>query len=144
MSEKPRKASKVYEFGPFDLNVRERLLTRGDIPVPLPPKAFDLLLVLLDNKGSLMKKEDLFELVWSGATVEEGNIAYNIRSVRKALGDSATDPVYIATVSKQGYRFIAPVTVKSEIEAEMISPRSESEIAETRHRESLSARPPKR
>ena len=84
-----------------------------------------------------MKKEDLFELVWSGATVEEGNIAYNIRLVRKALGDSATDPVYIATVSKQGYRFIGPVTVKSEIEAEMISPRSESEIAETRYREEV-------
>jgi DNA-binding winged helix-turn-helix (wHTH) protein len=137
MSEKPNKASKVYEFGPFLLNVRERLLTRGDIPIALPPKAFDLLLVLLDNNGSLTKKEDLFELVWPGATVEEGNIAYNIRLVRKALGDSATYPVYIATVSKQGYRFIAPVTLKSEVVAETISPKSDSDTAETKYREEV-------
>lgn len=114
MSEKLIESSRIYEFGPFVVNVRERLLTRQNAPVALPPKAFDLLLVLLDNKGSLMKKEDLFDLVWQGATVEEGNIAYSIRLVRKALGDSATHPIYIATISKQGYRFIAPVTIRSE------------------------------
>lgn len=137
MSEKPNEASRVYEFGPFVLNARERLLTSGDVPVSLPSKAFDLLLVLLDNRGSLMKKEELLELVWPDTAVEEGNIAYNISLVRKALGDSATDHVYIATVSKQGYRFIAPVTVKSEVVAETIPLNSDSDTAESRYREEV-------
>lgn len=112
MSEKAREKSSVYEFGPFVLNVREHLLTKGKVPVSLPPKAFDLLLVLVESSGSLLRKEDLFELVWPGESVEEGNIPYNIALVRKALGDSAAGPVYIATVSKQGYRFIAAVKCK--------------------------------
>src|ERR1044072_2859832 len=109
MSEKAKRKSSVYEFGPFVLNVREHLLTKDNVPVSLPPKAFDLLLVLVESSGSLLRKEDLFELVWPEASVEEGNIPYNIALVRKALGDSAADPLYIATVSKQGYRFIAAV-----------------------------------
>ncbi|HET6975297.1 MAG TPA: transcriptional regulator [Pyrinomonadaceae bacterium] len=103
----------VYEFGAFVLNARERLLTKDTLPVSLPPKAFDLLLVLVQNNGSLMKKEDLFDLLWPVEAVEEGNIPYNIALVRKALGDRATKPLYIATIPKQGYRFIA--TVKSQV-----------------------------
>lgn len=130
MSEKPNEASRVYKFGAFVLNARERLLIRDEIPVQLAPKAFDLLLVLLDNNGSLMTKEVLFELVWPEATVEEGNIPYNISLVRKALGDSATDPLYIATVSKQGYRFIAPVTISptSQSDEKVVTDRADIEM----------------
>lgn len=135
MSEKPNEASKVYEFGPFVLNARERLLTNSGVPVSLPSKAFELLLVLLDNQGFLMKKEDLLELVWPDTTVEEGNIAYNIRLVRKALGDSATDSVFIATVPKQGYRFIEPVTVRSEVVVETVSPVESVSVTENTNTE---------
>jgi DNA-binding winged helix-turn-helix (wHTH) protein/predicted secreted protein len=101
--------SRLYEFGPFVLNAAEHLLTANGTAVPLPPKAFELLVVLVENNGSLVTKNDLLEIVWQDVSVEEGNIPYNVSLVRKALGDNAAAPRYVATVSKLGYRFIAPL-----------------------------------
>lgn len=101
--------SRLYEFDPFVLDAAEHLLITNGTPVSLPPKAFELLLVLVENSGSLVTKNDLLEIVWQDVSVEEGNIPYNVSLVRKALGDNAAAPRYVATVSKLGYRFIAPV-----------------------------------
>ena len=103
------KVSGLYEFSPFVLNVAERLLIKNGSPVSLPPRAFDVLVVLVEKNGTLVTKDDLIERVWEGASIYEGNIPYTVSVVRKALGDDAANPSYVETVSKQGYRFIAPV-----------------------------------
>lgn len=98
-----------YGFGPFVLDAGERLLLRAGAPVHLPPKAFDLLVVLVRRRGRLVPKEELLSEVWPDTVVEEGNLSYSIHLVRKALDQSSSGPRYIETVSKQGYRFVAAV-----------------------------------
>lgn len=109
MLAKRAQVNRLCEFGPFLLNAAEHLLITNGTPVSLPPRAFDLLVVLVENNGSLVTKDHLLEIVWPDVAVEEGNISYNVSLVRKALGDNAAAPRYVATVSKLGYRFIAPV-----------------------------------
>ena len=97
-------------FGPFFIDVRERVLQRDGQPVPLTPKAFDLLAALVEQPGRLISKEELLQKVWPDTFVEESNLAYNVFALRKALGDSAENGQYIGTVPKRGYRFTAMVT----------------------------------
>jgi DNA-binding winged helix-turn-helix (wHTH) protein len=99
----------LYEFGPFVLDVREHLLLRDGEVVALAPKAFDVLVVLVQHSGRLVSKDDLMKAVWRDTIVEEGNLSFNISLIRKALGDSAGEPQYVQTVTRRGYRFIAPV-----------------------------------
>src|SRR5260221_7835368 len=101
----------LYEFGPFRLNPQKRLLLREDKPVPLSPKAFDTLLVLLQSSGKVVLKDDLMKAVWPGSFVEEANLSQNIFTVRKVLGDSPEQRRYIATVPGQGYQFTETVRV---------------------------------
>jgi DNA-binding winged helix-turn-helix (wHTH) protein/Tol biopolymer transport system component len=90
----------------------ERLVLKDGRPVPLTPKAFDLLVVLTANPGRLLTKEQLMQAVWPDTTVEESNLAYHVFTIRKALGENADSDRYIATVPKRGYRFVAPVRVE--------------------------------
>ncbi len=99
----------LYEFGPFQLDPPERLLLCDGQPVSLTPKAFDLLLVLVDRSGHLVEKEELLRIVWPGSFIEEGNLAVTISLLRKALNDDRGHHRYIETVSKKGYRFVAEV-----------------------------------
>ena len=101
--------SYLYEFGPFRLDPGERLLLRDGHPVPLTPKAFDVLLVLVNHRGHLVEKRELIETVWPTSFVEEGNLSVMVHAVRKAFGSDHRDPTYIETVSKRGYRFAAEV-----------------------------------
>ena len=80
-------AGHLYEFGPFRLDAGERLLLRDAENVPLTPKAFDLLLALVEHHGHLLEKDELMKLVWPDTFVEEANLSYNISLIRKALGD---------------------------------------------------------
>jgi TolB-like protein/DNA-binding winged helix-turn-helix (wHTH) protein/tetratricopeptide (TPR) repeat protein len=96
-------------FGPFELDAAERTLLRDRRLVALTPRAFDLLVVLVSRAGELVKREDLLRDVWRDAFVEEANLNYTVSVLRKALGDRPDRPTYIETVSKHGYRFIAPV-----------------------------------
>ena len=89
------------------------MLRRDGEPVPLTPKAFDVLVALLEKPGQLITKEELLQKVWPDTFVEESNLAYNIFALRKALGDSAENSRYIETVPKKGYRFRASVTPAS-------------------------------
>ena len=99
----------IFEFGPFRLNPAERLLLRDQAPVHLPPKAFDALVVLVENRGHLLEKNALLEKVWPDTFVEESNLAQHISVVRKALQDGEDGSRYIETVPTHGYRFIAEV-----------------------------------
>src|SRR6185295_11036423 len=87
----------------------ERLLLRDGVPVPLTPKALDTLLVLVENTGRLLDKEDLMKRVWPDTFVEEAGLTRNISSLRKALFDDSAAQQYIETVPKRGYRFTAAV-----------------------------------
>ena len=106
MSDQP---NRVYEFGEFRVDTAERLLLRGEEQIPLTPKAFDTLLLLLEKSGRLLEKEELMNRVWAGSFVEEANLARIIWTLRKALGDSDGKHQYIETVPKLGYRFVAEV-----------------------------------
>jgi len=97
------------QFGGVTLVPDERLVLRDGQPVPMTPKAFDLLLVLAENAGRLLTKEQLMQAVWSDTAVEEANLSYHVFAIRKALGDAA-DNGLIATVPRRGYRFTAEVT----------------------------------
>jgi DNA-binding winged helix-turn-helix (wHTH) protein/TolB-like protein/lipoprotein NlpI len=99
----------VYEFGDYRLDPRERLLWRDGVMVWLTPKAFDTLLVLVEQRGRVLSKDELMERIWPNSFVEEANLAQNISMLRKALGESADSPTFIETLPKRGYRFIAPV-----------------------------------
>ncbi len=99
----------VYEFGPFRIDTQRALLLREGNPIALSPKAFETLLVLVENNGRVIKKEELFERIWPDSFVEEGNLTQNIFVLRKALGEAPHDHRYVVTVPGQGYRFVAPV-----------------------------------
>jgi TolB-like protein/DNA-binding winged helix-turn-helix (wHTH) protein/Flp pilus assembly protein TadD len=99
----------IYEFGPFRLDEEEHLLLRDGEAVPLTPKAFDLLIALVERHGRLLEKEELLKKVWPGTFVEEANLASNISQLRKALGDGENGQRYIETAPKRGYRFVASV-----------------------------------
>lgn len=98
-----------YEFGHFRLNVAERLLLCDRDTVPLTPKAFELLLVLVEQHGHLLEKDELLKLVWPDTFVEETNLTSNISLIRKALGEGENGHKFIETVPKRGYRFVAEV-----------------------------------
>lgn len=98
-----------YRFGPFHLDARERRLSRDGEVIPLRLKVFDTLLVLVENAGRLLTKQQLLDAVWPGTTVEENNLNHTVSVLRKALGERATGQQYIETVPRVGYRFVAPV-----------------------------------
>jgi DNA-binding winged helix-turn-helix (wHTH) protein/tetratricopeptide (TPR) repeat protein len=98
-----------YQFGPFLLDPAERILTRAGTPVPLTPKAFDTLLVLVRHSSHIVEKEELFKEVWPDTFVEDGNLAVNIFALRKALGRADGGGEYIETIPKRGYRFTGRV-----------------------------------
>ena len=99
----------LYEFGPFQLDPPERLLLCDGHPVPIPPKAFDLLVYLVERGGHLVEKDELLKTIWRGSIVEEGNLSVTVSFLRKALNDDRGLHKYIETVSKRGYRFVAEV-----------------------------------
>ena len=98
----------VYTFENFRLDAAERLLFDGDVPVAIPPKLFDTLLMFVANAGRILSKEKMLEEVWEGSFVEENNLAQNISQLRRTLRETA-DLKFIETVPKFGYRFVANV-----------------------------------
>ena len=103
--------SSFYRFGQFVLDPARRTLSRADSPVSLTPKAFDVLLFLVQNPNRLVTKEELLQAVWGDTVVEEGNLTQYISHLRKALGDDSEDIRLIVTIARKGYQFTARVTV---------------------------------
>ena len=100
----------LYCFGPFELDTKEQVLRRDGQPLPMKPKVFELLVVLVENSGRLIGKDELMKRVWAGTFVEEGNLAVSIVKLRQVLGETHNERRYIETVPRRGYRFVARVT----------------------------------
>jgi TolB-like protein/DNA-binding winged helix-turn-helix (wHTH) protein/Tfp pilus assembly protein PilF len=111
----PSLTKHLYQFGEFSLEAHSRVLRRARATVPLTPKAFDTLLLLVRNTGRIVTKDELMKAVWPDTIVEESNLTQTIFMIRKALGETS-DLRYILTVQGQGYRFLFPVR-ESENEA---------------------------
>lgn len=114
------KGKRLLEFGAFRVDTAQRLLFRDDQLVPLTPKAFDTLQLLIEADGRIVEKEELLKKIWPDTFVEEGSLARNISILRKVLGESPDDQKCIQTIPKRGYRFVAPVKVSSAIGAAVV------------------------
>lgn len=113
----------VYEFDSYRLDPQERLLWRDGVMVWLTPKAFDTLLVLVEQSGRVLSKDELMDRIWPNSFVEEANLAQNISTLRKALGESTDGLKFIETLPKRGYRFIVSVRkIRLEPDVEEIAP----------------------
>jgi DNA-binding winged helix-turn-helix (wHTH) protein len=110
-----REPKRFYVFGVFRIDVTERILFSEQRAVPLTPKAFETLLVLVENSGHVLSKEELIEKVWPDSFVEENNLAQNISAIRKALGEAQSGQKFIETVPRRGYRFVAEVRESIEV-----------------------------
>ncbi|HVG37684.1 MAG TPA: winged helix-turn-helix domain-containing protein [Pyrinomonadaceae bacterium] len=118
-----------YEFGNVRLDVEEKVLLKGGRPVAVAPKILELLFALVENRGRIVEKDDLMARVWAGSFVEESNLTFSIRQLRKTLGDDAREPRFIETVPRRGYRFIAEVKETFPAEEKELSP--PQELAQT-------------
>jgi DNA-binding winged helix-turn-helix (wHTH) protein/TolB-like protein/tetratricopeptide (TPR) repeat protein len=118
MSQQTRR---LYEFGPFRLDAEERLLLRQGEIVPLTPKAFEMLLALVENSGRLLGKQELMKRLWPDSFVEEGSLAQNVSLLRRVLGENVEGERFIETVPRRGYRFIGSVRGVLD-EADLIEP----------------------
>ncbi len=99
----------LYQFGVFAVDTDQRVLLREGKPLPLAPKVFETLLILVENSGRIVGKDELMNRLWPDTFVEDQNLTFNIQQLRKTLGDNARKPVYIETIARRGYRFIALV-----------------------------------
>jgi len=98
-----------YEFGPFRADLSERVVRREGMLLALTPKVFDILLVLIQNPGRILTKEEIMKQVWPDTIVEESNLARNVSTLRKVLGEGPGQPQFIETIPWRGYRFLAEV-----------------------------------
>ncbi|MEZ5306019.1 MAG: winged helix-turn-helix domain-containing protein [Pyrinomonadaceae bacterium] len=102
--------SLLYEFEGFRVDTEQRLVTRADEQIPLTPKAFETLVVLLKHKGRAVSKENLLDEVWKDSFVEEATLAQNISTIRRAFAKYGSADEIIVTVPRFGYKFAAAVT----------------------------------
>ena len=132
---KEKKPKQLYEFARFRVDADKELLLRGDEPVSLTPKTFQILLVLLRHSKEVVTKDELLKQVWPDTFVEEANLSRNIFLLRKALGESPQDHQYIVTVPGRGYRFAEEVRLVPDGELSIIAAshaRVQVEVKETR------------
>lgn len=102
-------ASEIISFGPFNLFVNERLLTRDGFTLQLSARAFDILFVLVSRPNQAIGKKELMDQVWPDVTVSEGSLRFHVAALRKALGDGKNGARYITTLAGRGYSFVAQV-----------------------------------
>src|SRR5215471_8602468 len=128
-------SNELYEFGPFRVDAQREVVLRAGEPVPLTPKTFQILLVLVRHDQAIVTKDDLMKAVWPDTFVEESNLSRNIFMLRKALGESPQDHRYILTVPGRGYRLAERVRVVQEQEVIIAAHRSrvQVQISESEH-----------
>lgn len=102
----------VYRFGPFTLDFGSYRLCRGSDHLDLQPKALEVLRRLVAQPGTLHTKDDLFAAVWPDVAVTDNALTQVISDIRQVLGDRPGAPVYVETVARRGYRFVAAVEVE--------------------------------
>jgi eukaryotic-like serine/threonine-protein kinase len=128
------KTRQLYAFGPFRVDADKELLLRDNQAVPLAPKAFQVLLVLIRRQKELVTKDELLKTVWPDTFVEEANLSRNVFLLRKALGESPQDHQYVVTVPGRGYRFAEDVQFVPGAEVSIVAAshsRVEIQIKET-------------
>src|SRR5262245_7427326 len=101
-----------FRFEEFAVSPEERMVRRPGVEVPLVPRYFDLLVLLLEQRDQAVQREAILDAVWSDVVVSDGALSQAIRTLRRALGDAAREPIYIRTVSRHGYRFVHPGVVE--------------------------------
>jgi DNA-binding winged helix-turn-helix (wHTH) protein len=106
-----------FAFEEFRLDSANALLWRGHDRVALPPKPFEVLCCLVKRAGQLVTKDELLDAVWPNLHVTESSLSFSINALRIALGDDPKAPRYIETVTRRGYRFIAPISGAPRMEA---------------------------
>lgn len=102
-------ATSTYRFGPFLLDRSAYRLFKADVPIDLPPKAIDLLFLLVSRPASLVTKDDILQALWPDVAVTDNAITQVVSDLRQALGDSSATPQFVQTVPRRGYRFVATV-----------------------------------
>ena len=122
-------SSGLYEFGPFRLDVEQRVFTRAGEVLPLAPKTFDLLVLFLQRPGHAFSKQELMSALWPDAFVEEANLSFQVSTLRKAMGDGAAR--WIETLPKHGYRFSDDVRASDPLRAPEKEARSATQSAPT-------------
>jgi len=124
-----QKRQHFYQFGPFVLDTVQHALLRENQPVPLTPKTYDTLLVLVENTGRMLSKDELMKALWPDSFVEESNLTVQISAIRRTLGEVPGERRYIVTVPGRGYRFSADVKAWSQDEDDVIiEDRSSGEV----------------
>jgi DNA-binding winged helix-turn-helix (wHTH) protein len=111
-----------YRFGEFVLSPRRRTLARDGHELPLIPRYFDLLLFLVERRGSAVHRRDIFHRVWNDVIVSDSALSQAIRTIRRTLGDDPREPRYIRTVSRHGYRFVFEVVEEPDEELAEAAP----------------------
>src|SRR5215510_12760803 len=120
---------RFYEFGDFRLDLDAKTLFCESRPISLMPKVFDTLQFFVEHPGRLLEKDELMDRLWQDRFVEESNLTFNIKMLRRALNDDAYQPRFIETVPRRGYRFIAevregslPLTVPNAAQVSAVAP----------------------
>lgn len=108
----PSLSSGLYAFDDFQVDIQHRVLRKGEKPIALTPKAFDLLVLLIQHRGEVVTKDELIETVWPDSFVEESNLTQTVFMLRKALGETSTQR-YVLTVQGRGYRFASELRAVS-------------------------------
>ena len=114
-----RPGKELYEFGPFRVDVEREILLRSGEAVSLTPKTFQVLVILLRHGSAGVSKDELMKEVWPDTFVEEANLSRTIFMLRKALGETPKDHLYIVTVPGHGYRLAADVVAIPEQELDL-------------------------
>lgn len=118
-----------YEFSGFKLDPDHKCLWRGEELIAITPKAFDTLLVLIENRGQIVDKDTLLNRVWENTFVEESTLAQNISTLRKIFASSGNDKQLIETFPRRGYRFVGEVSeVVDEMEFMVFERKTKTEI----------------
>src|SRR5215207_8275032 len=107
---------RVFLFADFRIDAGERVLYRGQTPIRLAPKVFDILLALVSRSGRVVSKDTLMEEIWQNTFVEENNLTQHIFTLRRTLGESKDGTKFIETVPRRGYRFVPLVTIASVVD----------------------------
>jgi len=107
---RPAEGRVIYRFGEFTVDVRTRRLLRNEVELHLSPKAFELLLILIENRAQALSKLELQQKLWPSTYVLETNLAGLVAEIRHVLGDPADDPLYIRTMHRFGYWFVGVVS----------------------------------